>query len=60
MRSYIITEREREIIKAFLERGERLEGFRTLLSRLRKLELQDVDHQVKLIKQFLAKVEKKA
>jgi len=56
MRSYIITRREREIIKAFLERGERLEGYRMLVSRVRKLDLKDVDQQVQMIKAFLEKI----
>jgi len=58
MRSYIITQREREIIKAFLERGERLEGYRMLVSRVRRLDLKDVDQQVQMIKTFLEKIER--
>jgi len=56
MRSYIITEREKDIIKAFLERGERLEGYRMLVSRVRRLDLKDVDKQVQMIKAFLEKI----
>jgi len=58
MRTYIITEQERKIIKAFLEKGEKLEGFRMLASRLRGLDLDDVRGQVQLIEAFLKKVGK--
>jgi len=57
MRNYIITQQERKIIKAFLERGEKLEGFRMLASRLRKLDLSDVRGQIELIESFLIKIE---
>jgi hypothetical protein len=58
MRTYIITEQERKIIRAFLEKGEKLEGFRMLASRLRGLNLDDVRGQVKLIERFLEKIGK--
>lgn len=58
MRTYIITEAEQKIIKAFLEKGERLAGFRMLSSRLRSLDLEGVRDQVQLIERFLAKIGK--
>lgn len=56
MRTYIITQREREIIRVYLERGERLEGFRMLVSRARKLDLKDIDQQISLLKAFIKKI----
>lgn len=35
MRCYLFTEREREIIRRYTERGDKLEGFSTLKYRLR-------------------------
>jgi len=36
MRSYILTERERRILKRFVETGEKLDGFAVLVHHLRK------------------------
>lgn len=36
MRSYILTEREREILKRFIETNEKLDGFSVLLHYLKK------------------------
>jgi hypothetical protein len=58
MRTYIITEQEQKIIRAFLEKDEKLEGFRMLASRLRGLDLEDVCDQVTLIQSFLEKIGK--
>ena len=55
MREYILTEQEKQIIRKYLETGEKLEGFRMLLSRIRNM--QAVSADLELIKQFLAKVE---
>ena len=55
MREYILTQQEKQIIKKYLETGEKLEGFRMLLSRIRNM--QAVNADLELIKQFLAKVE---
>jgi hypothetical protein len=55
MREYILTEQEKQIIKKYLETGEKLEGFRMLLSRCRNIE--SVNADLELIKAFLAKVE---
>ena len=55
MREYVLTEQEKQIIKRFLENGEKLEGFRMLLKRCRNIE--SVNADLELIKQFLAKVE---
>ena len=54
MREYILTDQEKQIIKKYLENGEKLEGFRMLLSRCRSIE--SVNTDLELIKLFLAKV----
>ncbi|MEM2704754.1 MAG: hypothetical protein QXR45_16535 [Candidatus Bathyarchaeia archaeon] len=36
VRSYILTEHERKILKRFIETGEKLNGIRTLMAYLRK------------------------
>ena len=56
VRDYIITETEQKIIKAFLERNEKLEGFRVLVHRLRKLDLKSVETQIDMIQKFLQKI----
>lgn len=53
MREYILTEQEKQIIKKYLETGEKLEGFRMLLSRCGTIET--VNSDLELIKQFLAR-----
>ena len=59
MRNYIITELEKRIIKAYLERGEKLEGFRKLKQRAKALNLKELKEQINLIEQFLEKIEGK-
>lgn len=56
MREYLLTEQEKNIIKKYLETGEKLEGFRMLLSRCKNM--QTVSNDLELIKQFLTKTEK--
>ena len=58
MRNYLITELEKRIIKAYLERGEKLEGFRKLKQRAKKLDLKELKEQINLIERFLEKIEK--
>ena len=55
MREYILTEQEKQVIKEYLDTGKKLEGFRTILCRVRSMET--VNSDLDLIKQFLAKVE---
>jgi 5-bromo-4-chloroindolyl phosphate hydrolysis protein len=55
LREYILTERERKIIRTFLERGEKLEGFRQLLFRARHME--KIKEDLKLIQKLLETVE---
>ncbi len=56
MRNYLITELEKRIIKAFLERGEKLEGFRKLKQRAKALDLKELKEQISLIEKFLEKI----
>jgi len=44
------------MIREFLETGRRPEGFRTLLHRARKLDLDDVREQIDLIDKFLRSI----
>jgi 5-bromo-4-chloroindolyl phosphate hydrolysis protein len=55
MREYVLTEQETAIIKKYLENGEKLEGFKMLLSRCKSIETVNAD--LELIKQFISKVE---
>jgi hypothetical protein len=53
MRNYILTDSERRIAKKYLKKGEKLDGFRTLLTRCRHMET--VQEDLDLIKQLLEK-----
>ena len=55
MRDYILTPGERQIIKRYIETGDKLEGFRVLLCRVRKHSQKQVADDEELIKQFIAK-----
>ena len=55
MREYILTEKEKEVLQRYVEKGEKLEGFAVLVHRCRNM--QGVNDDLKLIKQFLSKVE---
>jgi len=57
MREYILTANEKEIIKRYIENGERLEGFAMLQTRCKSIEAVSAD--LELIKQFLAKIGEK-
>ena len=57
MRSYILTESERKIIERFMQNENRLEGFRVLLHRVKRLDIADLKAQIALIEAFLAKAE---
>jgi histidinol phosphatase-like enzyme len=58
VRTYILTERERQIIKRYLETGEKLDGFSALLHYLRtSTEARKADAE--LIERFLAKASQK-
>ena len=58
VRAYIITETEVRIMKAFLENGEKLPGFRMLKSRVKDVDPNVVRKQISLVKRFQKKLEK--
>jgi hypothetical protein len=53
MRKRILTEKERQIIKKYLETGEKLENFSCLLHRCKNT--QSINEDLQLIEQFLKK-----
>jgi len=53
MRTYILTDREKEVIQTYLEKGLKLEGFNMLLHRCKQLK--DIHQDLELIEQFLKK-----
>ena len=53
MRESLLTEKERQIIRRYLENGEKLENFGVLLHRCRNM--QTVNSDLDLIKKFLSK-----
>lgn len=57
MRKRVLTPKERQIIKKYLETGEKLENFSVLLHRCRNMET--IGEDLTQIKWFLAKAEGK-
>jgi hypothetical protein len=55
MRKYILTDSERHIAKRYLKKGEKLDGYRTLLTRCRHME--NIQEDLALIKQLLEKAD---
>lgn len=55
MRTYLLTEQEERIIRHYLETGQKLEGFKVLLHRVRHME--KIKKDLELIEQFLAKID---
>jgi hypothetical protein len=55
MRKYILTDSERHIIKRYLKKGEKLDGYRTLLTRCRTTET--IQEDLHLINQLLEKAD---
>ncbi len=53
MREYILTDSERHIAKRYIKKGEKLEGYRTLLTRCRHMKT--VQEDLDLIKRLLDK-----
>lgn len=60
MRDYILTPSERKIIKRYLETGDKLEGFRVLLFRVKKHNPKQIVDDEQLIKEFNLKAEEKS
>ncbi len=55
MRAYILTKRERQIIRRYLETGEKLDGFAVLLHYLKGNSRDTVKEDLELIQHFLKK-----
>jgi hypothetical protein len=55
MRKYILTNSERHIIKRYLKKGGKLDGYRTLLARCRRKET--IQEDLHLINQLLEKAD---
>ncbi|HKM59412.1 MAG TPA: hypothetical protein VJY36_00920 [Candidatus Bathyarchaeia archaeon] len=55
MRKYVLTDSERHIIKRYLKKGEKLDGYRTLLARCRSTET--IQEDLHLINQLLEKAD---
>ena len=58
MREYVLTEQEKAIIKKYLENGEKLEGFKMLLSRCKSIETVNAD--LELIKSSYLKLKSRS
>ena len=56
MRTYILTERDKQIIKRFLEEGLMLDGFRDLKWRVSNLSLDSLKSEIALIEAFKSKI----
>lgn len=56
MRTYILSENERKIIKTYLETGLNLNGFNVLRLRIKR-SLPQLEEDLKLIKKFIEKLE---
>jgi hypothetical protein len=54
MRQYIFTPKEREILLTYLEKGIKLDGFRTLLSRM-KTNYERLRDEINLMEKILTK-----
>jgi hypothetical protein len=59
MHKKLLTESERKIMVCYLETGNKLEGYRIMLHRLRKNPIQKsiIEEDLKLLEKFLAKAE---
>jgi hypothetical protein len=55
MRSYLLTEQEKNTIKEYLETGKKLEGFKVIAYRARELKQKAILEDLKLIEEFLKK-----
>ena len=56
MRNYILTEREREIVEAYLKRDLKLDGFQVLAGRIRR-NAKKLMNDVELLKRIMRKLE---
>jgi hypothetical protein len=56
MRNYVLTETEKKIVHRFLETSNHLEGYRMLKARMLKLDVDELQNQIDLIKAFKNKI----
>ena len=56
MRNYVFTQREREIVEAYLRRGLKLDGFQVLAGRIRR-NSKKLMNDLALLKQIMKKLE---
>jgi len=56
MREYILTDREKEILKAYLEKGLKLNGFTVLALRIKRASKKILE-EANMINEFLKKLE---
>ena len=52
VRSYILTDREREIIKVYMDQGLKLDGHRELKHFISRIDLKRLEEDLELIKKF--------
>jgi hypothetical protein len=55
----VLTNQERELMQEYLASGKKLEGFRVIVHRAKKLDLKIVESDAGLIQKFLDKAEGK-
>jgi len=55
MRKYVLTERDRQIMRIGINEGVELDGFRDLKWRLKTLDLSIIEADLELIRQFREK-----
>ena len=53
VRSYILTDREKQIIQVYLDQGLKLEGYRELKHTVSQLDLSHLDDDLSLIRRFM-------
>lgn len=53
VRSYVLTDRERDIITFYLEQGRKLNGYREVKHALNNLDLSRLKEDLELIKKFM-------
>jgi len=57
VRGYILTERERKILKAYIEENVKLDGFSILALRLKRAKKERVLNDLELMEKALEKIE---
>jgi len=57
VRSYVLTDREKEIIRVYLDQGLKLDGYRELKHYVGQLDVSQIEGDLELIKRFKEKAE---